>query len=71
LLLQRAGELLLLGGQRRLDRRQPLQLATQLLHPLLLLAALPAQRLLLGGELRERVVLSLEVLCAAWEARVS
>jgi len=42
LLLEIAGELLLLGRQRRQDPRQPLQLALQLLPALLLLArALP------------------------------
>ena len=37
LLLELAAELLLFGGERCLDRGQPLQLPTQLLDPLLVL----------------------------------
>ena len=45
LLLELAAELLLLGGQRGLDRGQPLQLPAQLLHPLRILLRALAQRL--------------------------
>ena len=45
LLLELAAELLLLGGQRGLDRGQPLQLPAQLLHPLRFLLRALAQRL--------------------------
>ena len=65
LLLELAAELLLLGGQRGLDRRQPLQLPAQLLKPLRFLLRALAQRLVRRGDLRELLVGSLQVLCAA------